>query len=149
VGHRGRQIDHDACLIYKHRRIKMFLKGNLNIPDDTQELADGSKLETVSLGDLSLSRVTLQPGWSWEKHIKPMVGTDSCQVPHQQIIVSGRAGFRMDDGYEVEVGPGDVLMVGPGHHAWVIGDEPVIAYDFFTVGTGGIADVIGAQGPED
>lgn len=29
------------------------------------------KIEIVSIGDLTVARVTLQPGWSWEKHVKP------------------------------------------------------------------------------
>ena len=29
-----------------------------------------------------------------------------------------------------EVGPGDVFVCPPGHDAWVVGDEPFVAYDF-------------------
>ena len=36
----------------------------------------------------------------------------------------------MDDGAESEVGPGDVYVCSPGHDAWVVGDEQVVAYDF-------------------
>jgi uncharacterized cupin superfamily protein len=36
----------------------------------------------------------------------------------------------MDDGTEVEVGPGDVARIEPGHDAWVVGDEPCVAVDF-------------------
>jgi hypothetical protein len=38
--------------------------------------------------------------------------------------------IRLDDGTEVECKAGDVAMVPPGHDAWVVGQEPVIAVDF-------------------
>ncbi len=40
----------------------------------------------------------------------------------------------MDDGQELELGPGDAHLVGPGHDAWVVGDEPCITIDFIPVG---------------
>ncbi len=30
----------------------------------------------------------------------------------------------MDDGTEMELIPGDVSVIQPGHNAWVVGDEP-------------------------
>jgi len=35
----------------------------------------------------------------------------------------------MEDGKKEEYGPGDVGFIPPGHDAWVIGDEPVVAID--------------------
>jgi hypothetical protein len=35
----------------------------------------------------------------------------------------------MDDGEVGDVGPGDVFDVPPGHDAWVVGDEAVVALD--------------------
>lgn len=78
----------------------------------------------------TFGRGILEPGWSWEKCVKPIVKTDSCQAPHTQYIVSGRMRVVMDDGTEEEVGPGDAAVVPPGHNAWVVGNEPVVAIDF-------------------
>jgi hypothetical protein len=36
----------------------------------------------------------------------------------------------MSDGREFESGPGDVAIIPPGHDAWVVGDEPVVAVDW-------------------
>jgi len=35
----------------------------------------------------------------------------------------------MDDGDEQEFGPGDVVLIPPGHDAWVVGKDPVVAID--------------------
>ena len=36
----------------------------------------------------------------------------------------------MDDGTEEEFGAGDAAIIPPGHDAWVVGNESVIAIDF-------------------
>ena len=36
----------------------------------------------------------------------------------------------MDDGTEVQGGPGDIAVIPPGHSAWVVGDEPCVSIDF-------------------
>jgi quercetin dioxygenase-like cupin family protein len=45
-------------------------------------------------------------------------------------MISGRMRVKMDDGSEEEFGPGDVNHIPPGHNAWVVGNEPVVAIDF-------------------
>ena len=77
-----------------------------------------------------IGRGTLEPGWSWEKCIKSLVNTDSCQAPHTSYTISGRMKVKMDDGTEVEGGPGDTAVIPPGHNAWVVGNEPCIMIDF-------------------
>jgi hypothetical protein len=46
------------------------------------------------------------PGWKWWECVKPVVGTDGCQVRHVGVVQSGRLAVRHEDGSEVEVGPG-------------------------------------------
>jgi hypothetical protein len=45
-------------------------------------------------------------------------------------MMSGHIKIVMDDGSEEEFGPGDTDVIPPGHNAWVVGDEPVVAIDF-------------------
>ena len=33
---------------------------------------------------------------------------------------------RMDDGTEIEGGPGDTAVIPPGHDAWVVGNEHAV-----------------------
>jgi uncharacterized cupin superfamily protein len=37
--------------------------------------------------------------------------------------------IRHDDGTEQEIGPGDVVVISPGHDAWTLGDEACVMYD--------------------
>src|SRR6476620_1576023 len=97
-------------------------KKNLGSPDETRSF-DKGKIELANFADITIGRATLEPGWSWEKCVKPLVKTNSCQAPHTQYVVSGRMRVVMDDGTEDEFGPGDALVVPPGHNAWVVGNE--------------------------
>ena len=36
---------------------------------------------------------------------------------------------RMDDGSELEYGPGDAFYMPPGHDAWIVGDEQCVMLD--------------------
>jgi hypothetical protein len=44
-------------------------------------------------------------------------------------MISGRLGFKMDDGQEEEFGPGDIAIIPPGHDTWTIGAEPAVALE--------------------
>jgi oxalate decarboxylase/phosphoglucose isomerase-like protein (cupin superfamily) len=104
-------------------------KKKMTSPDEIRSF-DKGKVEIAKVGDTSIGRAYFEPGWSWEKCVKPIAKTNSCQAPHTQYVISGKMRVRMDDGSEEEFGPGDVGYVPPGHNAWVVGDEPFIAVDF-------------------
>jgi len=108
---------------------KMQKKSLNTSPDETRTFENG-KIELANLSDVTIGRVTLEPGWSWEKCVKPIVKTDSCQAPHTQYIISGSLKVVMDDGAEEEFGPGDAAVIPPGHNAWVVGNEAVVGIDF-------------------
>ena len=106
------------------------IKG-FSTPDETRQFAGGKgRLELVNLEEGAVGRAVFEPGWRWSEHVKPIAGTDSCQVAHLSYIISGRMRVRMDDGTEHEAGPGDVMALSPGHDAWVVGDEPSVQVDF-------------------
>jgi quercetin dioxygenase-like cupin family protein len=103
---------------------------SLDSPDETRPFADKGQAEVSNIGGGTVLRGTFEPGWRWSEHVKPLAGTESCQSPHFLYALSGRMAVAMDDGTEVEIGPGDVARIEPGHDAWVVGDEPFIAVDF-------------------
>ncbi len=109
--------------------VSKLQKKSLNSPDELIT-SEKEKIELVNLAGFSIARVRLEPGWSWEKYVKPQEKTDSCQVSHTSLILSGRARTIMDDGTVVDSGPGDVAIVPPGHNTLVVGDEPCIVIDF-------------------
>ncbi|HZO95642.1 MAG TPA: cupin domain-containing protein [Candidatus Baltobacteraceae bacterium] len=99
-------------------------------PDEIRAFPHG-RIELITIGDVQIGRIVLEPGWRWSNDVKPIAGTASCEAPHFQYHVSGRIGIRMDDGTEIVAGPGDVTSLPQGHDAWVIGDEPVVAVDWY------------------
>ena len=103
---------------------------NFDSPDEVRPFEGNGKADVLMIGGQTIGRGTFEPGWRWSNNVKPIAGTDSCQVSHLAYVISGRMGIRMDDGSEVEVGPGDVFACPPGHDAWVVGDQSCVAVDF-------------------
>ena len=99
-------------------------------PTEVREFPHG-RAEIVKLGDVEIGRLVLEPGWRWSNDVKPIAGTDLCQAPHMQYHVSGIVHIVMADGTEFDAGPGDVTSLPEGHDAWVVGDEPAVAVDWF------------------
>jgi quercetin dioxygenase-like cupin family protein len=102
---------------------------NLSSPDETRAFPHG-RAEVISIGGGTVGRLTLEPGWRWSQHVKPIAGTEWCEAPHFQYQVSGRLHVVMQDGTEFDLGPGDVSVLPSGHDAWVIGQEPVVLVDW-------------------
>jgi quercetin dioxygenase-like cupin family protein len=108
-----------------------LFRKSLDNPDETRPFEDGKGcLQLVNLEGGSVGRATFEPGWQWSKHVKPIAKTDSCQVAHTGYFVSGRMAVVMDDGEEMEYGPGDFAIMAPGHDAWIVGDEPCVIIDW-------------------
>jgi hypothetical protein len=103
---------------------------NFGQPSETRTFPHG-KAEILNMGEGTIGRLTLEPGWRWSNDVKPIAGTDSCEAPHFQYHVSGRLAIRMDDGTEFVAGPGDVTSLPQGHDAWVVGDETVVTVDWY------------------
>ncbi len=94
--------------------------------DEVRKFEKG-KFELVRVGKVKLGRASYKPGWKWSEHVGPTVGTSLCEVEHVGLVVTGRARVRMRDGSEVELGPGDLFHIAPGHDSWVVGDEPYVS----------------------
>jgi hypothetical protein len=98
-------------------------------PDEVRT-PDKTTIQIVDLAGTKAARVRFEPGWRWSQCIKPVAGTESCQVHHVGMIVSGSIHVVHDDGTEGDITPGMAYVIEPGHDAWVVGDEPAVGFEF-------------------
>jgi class 3 adenylate cyclase len=61
------------------------------------------------------------------------VGTSSCQIHHQGVVLSGTFQILSDEGIERTIGPREAFDLQPGHDGWVVGEEPCIFIEFHGV----------------
>jgi quercetin dioxygenase-like cupin family protein len=59
------------------------------------------------------------------------MGVDFCPAFHREYVVAGRIRYRLQDGTSIEAGPGDHLVIEPGHAAEVLGDEECVLLDWY------------------
>lgn len=107
---------------------------NFDSPDEVRPFEGKGQAKMVEMAGHTIGLGTFEPGWKWSENVRPIAGTDSCQVPHLLYVLSGRMVVHMDDGTELEVKQGDVASIPPGHDAEVPGDEPCVMVDFGDVG---------------
>ena len=98
-------------------------------PDETRPFEARGRVELIDIGGHMIGRGTFEAGWTWSADVKPIAGTDSCQVFHVGYCESGRMRIHMEDGTDQDIGPGDVFAIPPGHDAEVLGDEPCVMID--------------------
>jgi class 3 adenylate cyclase len=116
---------------------------SLRTPDEHGQY-DNATIDIVDLGDMTVGRVVLAPGWRWSENLRPLVGSEWCEVRHAGVILAGRFGYTLRDGTTLEVGPDDVFDIPAGHDAFTVGDEACVMLEWsgarstrgFTVGAG-------------
>ena len=102
---------------------------NLDAPEESRAFTHG-RMDVVNLAGVTVGRAEFEPGWKWSNDVKPIAGTESCQAAHTGYVLAGRMHVVMDDGVEAEVGPGDAVVISPGHDAWIVGDETCVMLDW-------------------
>lgn len=97
-------------------------------PDNSLDMKERGGIDMVTMADGTIGmRATFEPGWTWEKDEKPLLGSpDSCPMRHTGYCIAGTLVVRMiDTGIETSIGPGDFFEIPPGHDAYVAGSEQV------------------------
>jgi hypothetical protein len=97
---------------------------------DETRTPEKTRVDVVHFGGTTAARFTFEPGWKWSECVKPVAGTDSCQLRHVGVVQAGRLHVTHEDGTEGEVGPGEAYVIEPGHDAWVVGDERFVGFEF-------------------
>ena len=106
---------------------------NLDSPDRTQPWPKGP-INIVQVGSWTIGRAVFQPGLEFQG-MRDAHGEDpELSAIARPLRRVGSDGIRMDDGTELEVGPGDAVAIDPGHDAWTVGDEAFVAVDFHKTG---------------
>lgn len=98
-------------------------------PDEHREFPLG-RFDLVQIGGMSVGRAEYAPGWRWSEHVGAALGQAVCEVPHLGLVLAGRNRIEMDDGRIIDLGPGDLFEIGPGHDSWVLGDDPYVSIHF-------------------
>jgi len=102
---------------------------HIDHPDEIRPY-DGGRTEIFEMADFVIGRMIMEPGWRWEKNVRPIAGTEVCTYHHLGYVESGRLHVVMLDGTEAELGPKEMYEIPPDHLAWVVGDEPWVGIDF-------------------
>lgn len=97
-------------------------------PDQHLDMKDAGGIRVVQMPDGAAGMLaTFEPGWTWEKDEKPLLGNPaSCPAHHLGYSLKGTLVVRMiGSGAETRIRPGDFFDIPPGHDGYVDGDEAV------------------------
>jgi hypothetical protein len=96
------------------------------LKDAVRRDVGGVVLEAVRAGDARVKRTIYPAGFTWETHMKPLVGTALCMHAHVGFLARGRIGIQFADGCTLEFVAPQVVVIEPGHIGWVVGNEAAV-----------------------
>ena len=97
-------------------------------PDDSLDMKDAGRIAIIQTSEGTTGMHALfQPGWTWEKDEKPLLGSPpSCPMHHTGYCIRGSLVVRMvDSNAETRITAGDFFEIPPGHDGYVEGAEAV------------------------
>lgn len=97
-------------------------------PDQILDMKQAGGISIVQMsGGSTGMRAVFEPGWTWEKDEKPLLGfPESCPMHHTGYCLSGELVVRMvATGAETRIKVGDFFEIPPGHDAYVSGSKRV------------------------
>jgi quercetin dioxygenase-like cupin family protein len=97
-------------------------------PDDMLDMKDAGGIAIVRMSDGTTGmRAVFEPGWTWEKHEKPLLGNPpSCPMRHTGYCLAGNLVVRMvETNKETRIAAGDFFEIPPGHDGYVEGEDRV------------------------
>ena len=112
----------------EHRIERVELR-DFDRPDRVRSYPRG-RTDVVTLQTGAVAGFVFEPGWRWSEHVKPIVGTELCELAHVHYHAAGGCGSGCETGAISRPGRGSLAAVPPGHDAWVSGDEQVVVIDW-------------------
>lgn len=94
----------------------------------------GVMIDAVAAANGQVKRVVYPPGFRWSTHLKAVIGTDLCMHGHVGFLMAGRVKGQYRDGCAFDFAAPAVVVVEPGHDAWVVGPEAAILIQFDAAG---------------
>ena len=97
-------------------------------PDEALDMKEAGGIAIVRMSDGTTGmRAVFEPGWTWEKDEKPLLGSPpSCPMHHTGYCIRGKLVVRMvETNTETLIEPGDFFDIPPGHDGFVQGGERV------------------------
>lgn len=99
---------------------------HLDAPD-LRRVLPLATFDLATIGEQSVGRATLQPGWRWSAHVGPAVGMPACRTAHAGLVLSGAAEVRMEDGTTHALEAGALFHIpARSHDIFVVGDAPCV-----------------------
>src|SRR5215831_18982574 len=92
------------------------------IPNSVGREVGGVRIDVVNAGASRVKRMIYPPGFRWSTHMKPIVGTELCLHAHVGFLARGHVQGRYPDGCTFDLVAPSVLVLHPGHDAWVVGE---------------------------
>lgn len=103
-------------------------------PDETRT-PPKAKVQINNLSGHAVGRFTFEPGWTWAESVKPIAGTDHCQLTHVGYCTSGTLEVWTPGGEKATIRSGEAYSIPPGHDARVVGNEPFVGIEFESADT--------------
>ena len=100
------------------------------IPGADHQEAGGVQLDVARAGNGRVKRAIYPPGFRWSKNMKPIVGTPQCLHAHVGFLARGHVSGEYADHCAFDFVAPRVIVIEPGHDAWVVGDEPAVVIEF-------------------
>ena len=100
------------------------------IKDAAHREIGGARIDIVRTGTTRVGRVVYPPGVRWSTHLKPIVGTALCEHAHVGFLARGHIQGIYKDGCSFEFSAPAVVLLEPGHDAWVVGEEDAVLVQF-------------------
>jgi hypothetical protein len=87
-------------------------------------------VDVVRAANGRVKRLVYPPGFRWSTDLKPLVSTVLCMYAHVGFLAQGHIRGEYADGCAFEFVAPQVVVVEPGHDAWVVGDEAAVLIQF-------------------
>ena len=134
VGSKAKAKRRKAPVARTSKRAGGGMTGHRPLKNSRHHEVGGVTIETVAAANGQVKRVVYPPGFRWSTHMKPIVGTALCMHGHVGFLSSGRVRGQYGDGCAFDFTAPEVVVLEPGHDAWVVGGEPAVLIQFDAAG---------------